>query len=226
MARTEAVLRGQAKWTDKDFVDAMAILEKMGKDELFNLGFNAMSSDQGYSVFTSGNSALFFGGTWALAEFREAGMTGDKLSIVPFPIVVPGSKSEQTGDAGSPALCLVKGLSPERQKLALSLIDYTSSDTQFQAYFDYIDQTGPKTNKGYKNPPNTDPLYTNIIIPDLVPTTVTFLDWVWPPEVVVAFQDQIQAVTGGQITAAAAMAEIQKVFDNLVKNGYNFDATN
>jgi raffinose/stachyose/melibiose transport system substrate-binding protein len=226
MERTESVLRGQAKWTDKDFVDAMAILEKMGKDELFNSGFNGMETAQGYSVFTTGNSALFFGGTWCLAPFRESGMTGDKLSIAPFPIVVSGAKSEQTGDAGSPALCLVKGLSQERQKLALSLIDYTSSDKQFQAYFDFLDQTGPKTNKGYKSPANTDPLYTNIIIPDLMPTTITFLDWVWPPEIVTAFQDQLQAVTGGQTTAAAAMAEIQKVFDNLVKNGYNFDATN
>jgi raffinose/stachyose/melibiose transport system substrate-binding protein len=226
MERTEAVLRGQAKWTDKDFVDAMGILERMGKDNLFQSGVNGMETAQGLAVFSSGNSALFYGGTWELVGFRESGMTGDKLGLVPFPIVVPGVRSEQTGSGGSPGICLRKGLSAERQKVVLDLINYISSDAKVQAYRDFLGDSHPEANKQFKFSANTDPLVSSVVVPTLVPSTVTFLDWVWPPEIVTAFQDQLQAVTGGQTTAAVAMAEIQRVFDNLVKNGYNFDATN
>jgi raffinose/stachyose/melibiose transport system substrate-binding protein len=224
--RTEAALRGQAKFTDKDFVDAMDIIGRMGKDGLFNVGFNGMETAQGYAVFTSGNAALFFGGTWCLPEFRDAGMTGDKLGLVPFPIVVPGAKSEQTGDAGGPALSILKTLSVERKKAAIDLMDYITDLNRSQAYWDKIGNPVPKALKGYDPGPKADPLVRQVIIPELVPTTVTFLDWIWPPEVVAAFQQQIQATAGGQTSAVNAMAEIQKVFDNLVKSGYNFDATN
>jgi raffinose/stachyose/melibiose transport system substrate-binding protein len=226
MERTEAVLRGQAKWTDKDFVDAMAVLERMGRDRLFQTGVNGMETAQGLAVFSSGKSALFYGGTWELRGFRESGMTGDKLGLVPFPIVVSGAKSEQTGSGGSPGVCLRKGLSTERQKVALELISYITSDAKVQAHNDFIGEAHPTANKSFRLSSGTDPLVSSVIVRDLNPTTVTFLDWIWPPEIVTAFQDQLQAVTGGQTAAAAAMAEIQKVFDGLVRNGYNFDATN
>jgi raffinose/stachyose/melibiose transport system substrate-binding protein len=224
--RTEAALRGQAKFTDKDFVDAMDIIGRMGRDGLFNIGFNGMETAQGYAVFTSGNAALFYGGTWCLSEFREAGMTGDKLGFVPFPIVVPGAKSEQTGDAGGPAFSILKNLSPERKQAAIDLMDYITDLRRSQAHWDKVERTQPKSLKGYDPGPNADVLVRQVIIPELVPNTVTFLDWIWPPEIVTAFQQQIQATAGGQTSAANAMAEIQRVFDNLVRSGYNFDATN
>jgi len=223
MERTEATLRGQAKFTDKDYVDAMAVLERMGKDGFFQPGFNGTESDPAKAVFLSGNAALFFGGTWELQNFRDSGLTGDKMSMVGFPIVVPGAKSEQTGAAGSPALCLHKGISAEQQKAALAFMDYLSSDIKVQQHYDLLGNAQPNVNKGYKIPANADPITVNAIIPTLAPTTVTFLDWVWPAEVVTAFQDQIQAVTGGQTTSVNAMAAIQKVFDDIVKNGYKFD---
>jgi raffinose/stachyose/melibiose transport system substrate-binding protein len=227
MTRTEAALRGQAKWTDRDYVDAMAILERMGKDKLFQNGVNGADTAQGLAVFSSGNAAFFFGGTWERGGFRESGMDGDKLGLVPFPIVVPGAKSEQTGSAGGQGLCILKGLSPERQKIALDLISYISSDAKVQQLSEYEPGSpDPKPNKAFKGIANSDSLFASVINPVLAPSTVTFLDWIWPPEIVTAFQDQIQAVTGGQTTATAAMAYIQRVFDGLVANGYNFDATN
>jgi raffinose/stachyose/melibiose transport system substrate-binding protein len=223
MQRTEATLRGQAKFTDKDYVDAMAVLERMGKDGLFQPGFNGTESDPAKAVFLSGNAALFFGGTWEMANFRESGLTGDKMSMVGFPIVAQGARSEQTGAPGSPAYCLVKGLSADQQKISLDFIDYMTTDVRTQQLFDLFGSSQPNVNIGYKLPANADPIVTSTIIPTLAPTTVVFLDWVWPSEIVAAFQDQIQAVTGGQTTSAAAMAAVQRVFDDLVRDGYKFD---
>ena len=220
--RTEAVLRGQARFTDRDYVDAMAVLERMGKDGLFQPGVNGTEMGPAGAVFLSGNAALFYGGTWELQNFREAGLTGDRMSMVGFPIVAPGARSEQTGAIGSP-LCLYKGISPSRERIALQFIDYLSTDAKVQQHYDLLGTSLPNVNKGYRLPSNADPIVVNTMIPILAPTTVNFLDWIWPAEVVTAFQDQIQAVTGGQTTSAAAMTAIQRVFDDLVRNGYTFD---
>jgi raffinose/stachyose/melibiose transport system substrate-binding protein len=58
----------------------------------------------------------------------------------------------------------------------------------------------------------------------LLPSTVTFLDWIWAPEITKEFQDGIQAVVGGKITAEAEMAKIQKIFDDIKAKGYDFDS--
>lgn len=220
--RTEAVLRGQAKWTDKDFVDAMAVLERMGKDNLFQTGFNGMDGNTSVALFSSGRAACFFTGDWGLNTFRESGFGYDKLGIVHFPIVVPNVKPESTGSAGGDPLALVNNIPADRQDLALQLMNYLSDLPRINIVSESRG-VGIYPNKSYKPPANADPLVVNTIAKDLIPQTVVFLDWIWPPAVVTAFQDQIQAVTGGQTTAAAAMVEIQKVFDALVRDGYKFD---
>jgi raffinose/stachyose/melibiose transport system substrate-binding protein len=220
--RTVEVLRGQGKFTDKDYVDAMAVLERMGKDNLFPPGFNGMDSDQGLAVFTSDKAALCFGLISGNISLREYGMTGDKLDLVPFPIVAPGAKPEHCGSAGTQGICLVANLPQDRKDIALKLIDYTTSDLKVQQKAEHEGEFGPFPNKAFKSPANVDPLYSSMVIPVLATSTVTFLDWTWPAEVTTAFQDQIQAVTGGQTTAPAAMAAIQKVLDELVANGYKF----
>ena len=55
------------------------------------------------------------------------------------------------------------------------------------------------------------------------PNTVRFLDWIWPTEINDAFQNAIQGIVGGTITAEEGMAAIQEVFDDLVFDGYSYD---
>ena len=223
MERTEATLRGQARWTDRDYVEAMEILGRMGRDGFFQPGFNGTESDPAKSVFLTGNAALFFGGTWELQPFRDSGMAGDRMSMAGFPIVAPGARSEQTGAAGSPTLCLHSGASADRQRIALELIDFISSDAKVQQHRDIAGTSFPDVNRGYRLPADTDPIVTNAVVPTLGPSTVTFLDWIWPAEIVAAFQDQIQIITSGRTTAVEAMAAIQRVYDDLVRDGYRFD---
>jgi ABC-type glycerol-3-phosphate transport system substrate-binding protein len=51
----------------------------------------------------------------------------------------------------------------------------------------------------------------------------TYLDWYWPPEITRAFQENQQAIVAGTKKPDEAAASIQKVFDDLVKDGYKFE---
>ena len=59
---------------------------------------------------------------------------------------------------------------------------------------------------------------------DLVPRTITYLDWIWPAEVLNAFQSAVPAVVTGASTAEAAVQEIQDAYDTLVREqDYRYD---
>lgn len=59
---------------------------------------------------------------------------------------------------------------------------------------------------------------------DLVPHTITYLDWIWPAEVLNAFQSAVPAVVTGAATAEAAAQEIQDAYDTLVREQeYRYD---
>ncbi len=221
--RTVEALQGKAKWTDPDFVEAMEALAKFGRENLFQKGFNGAEQAQGNAVFTSGKAALFFGGTWEIDGFRKAGLTGDKLGIVPFPVVKEGAVSQQTGSAAGAGMSFYSKIRPENKEIALKLIDYLSSDKKMTE-LNKLANTAMAPNKGY-TAEGADPIFTGTVNKDLVPSTVTFLDWIWAPEIVKEFQDGIQAVVGGKISAADEMARIQKVFDDIKAKGYDFDAT-
>jgi raffinose/stachyose/melibiose transport system substrate-binding protein len=224
--RTVAALSGKAKFTDPDFVEAMKILGNFGKEGMFQPGFNGTDSDGGKTIFTSGKSLAFFGGTWEIAGFRKAGMDAKKMDMIPFPVVKAGAKSQQTGSAGAGAICLYSKIAPSQKALALKFVDYLSSDKGIENARKALTAPGgfafPATKSVKTN--STDALAPKLQ-KEIMPTTVTFLDWIWAPEVTKAFQQDIQAVVGQQMSAEDAMKDVQKVFDGIVANGYNFNAT-
>ena len=65
--RTVDTLLGKARFTDPDYVEAMAALARIGKDDLFMPGVNGTSMDSARAAFVSGKAAMFYGGTWGSA---------------------------------------------------------------------------------------------------------------------------------------------------------------
>ena len=54
--------------------------------------------------------------------------------------------------------------------------------------------------------------------------TFTHPDWIYPPEITTALQDVLQSLTGLQITSQEAADEMQAVMDELLENGYDYNA--
>ena len=216
--RTVDTLLGKAKFTDPDYVAAMAALARIGKDNLFMPGVNGTSMDSARAAFVSGKAAMFYGGTWEVSGWYKSGMTADDVGVFPFPLLKQDVVAQSTGGPGN-AYVVYSKIDPSRMDLALKLLDFATSDGINE--FSVVDLGNANSvNKNVKLS-KLDSLQSSLAI-ELLPRTTTFLDWIWPPEVTKAFQQQIQSVIGGQTTAEKAMTTIQGVFDDLVKKGYKF----
>jgi raffinose/stachyose/melibiose transport system substrate-binding protein len=221
--RTIATLKGEAKFTDPDYVEAMEILQRFGQDNLFQPGVNGVDSAGGIAVFSTGKAAMFYGGSWEYGGFAKTEKeNSDKftIGIVPFPIVdSKAEKPQQTGGSGM-ALGIYANIAPEKEQLAMKFIDFLSSDEVNKLAL----SKGDGLFSVNKNVKSEDP---HQVVKDLtanhLPQTVTFLDWYYPPEVTKGFQDNLQAVVGGQKEPVKALEDIQKIFDDLVAGGYLFD---
>jgi raffinose/stachyose/melibiose transport system substrate-binding protein len=216
--RTVDTLLGKAKFTDPDYVQAMAALARIGKDELFIPGVNGTSMDSARAAFVSGKAAMFYGGTWEVGGWYKSGMTADVIDILPFPLLQKSVVSQSTGGPGN-AFVLYSKIDPARLQLALKLIDFSTSDPMNELWAVEMGGTNP-VNKNVKIG-KLDTLQANLAA-NFLPRTTTFLDWIWPPEITKAFQQQLQAVIGLQTTPEKAMQAIQAVYDDSVKKGYAF----
>jgi raffinose/stachyose/melibiose transport system substrate-binding protein len=217
VADTEATLAGTMKFTDPAYVQAMSILGELGTGNMFQTGFNGANSAAGETTFEANKAAFFFGGTWEIGTFTSAGMTN--IGVVPFPVVVNGATSGQVGAAGGGGAAIYSKAPAANKSMDLKLLDYVTSDAKAMQISNWDgDAYSPNTNAKLTQ---SNPLYTTVNS-NLVPSTFGFLDWIWPAALNTVIQQQIQAVTGGKTTAAAAMAAVQKEYNTEVSNGYVF----
>jgi raffinose/stachyose/melibiose transport system substrate-binding protein len=216
--RTVDTLRGKAKFTDPDYVEAMSALGRIGKDDLFMPGVNGTSMDSARAAFVSGKAAMFYGGTWEVNGWYKSGMTAEDIGVFAFPLIKKNVEAQSTGGPGN-AFVVYSKIDPSRLDLALKLLDFSTSDAT--NLFSVVDLGSANSVNRDVSLPRLDSLQ-NSLATELLPKTTTFLDWIWPPEVAKAFQQQIQSVIGGQTSPEKATAAIQGVFDDLVKKGYKF----
>ena len=225
--RTEAILRGEAKFTDEDSIRALEILQGFANEGMFQAGFNGTDSDGGKAVFINEQAAAFYGGTWETAGFLDAGM--DNLELLPFPICVDGlDSSMQTGNASDGAWTIYTGIDPSRQSAAELFLDFVTRDETIESFRDSdskdLRSYGAVTcNPGVPLPDDVDQLYKTQ--QEFMNTmTFTHLDWIYPPEITTQLQDSLQALTGLQITPEEAAQQMQDKMDELLSEGYDFDA--
>ena len=133
-------------------------------------------------------------------------------------MLVPGANPESTGGPGN-AWVVYSKIDPARAEMAHKLIDYATTDPVNQSYLQEMKTTN-SVNRNVRMPYPDDLI--KAVATEFTPHTTTFLDWIWPPEITKAFQQQIQAVIGGQTTPEKATQAIQKTYDELVKGGYKF----
>ncbi len=226
LERTEEVLTGKAKFTDQDSIDAFMVLETLAKENCFQPGFNGTDSDGGKAVFINGQAAAFYGGTWEITGFLEAGM--ENLDLIPFPLVKDGVKSLQTGNASDGAYTIYSKIDPARQSAAEQFIDYMTNDETILSFresesVDLRDYSRVSCNKNVPLADGTDEL-TKKQKEMLQTMTVTHLDWIYPPEITTALQDTLQELTGLQITSEQAGQQMQEVMDKLLAGGYDYNA--
>ena len=210
---------GAPAFDSAKYVSALSVLAKLGSDNVFANGYQALQQDSANALFSNGKAAMFFGGTWDVSSIIAQ---APKLNIklVPFPNFKPGVHSAAFGGAGIAVAAYAKA-PDSHSALVNKLVKYmTSAETDKTIMSGSTSAIGLPTVKSVQ-PTGTSPLQKEIIDNSL-PTTVTFLDWYWPKEVTAAFQNDIQSVVGGTKSPKDAAADVQKAFDTSKAGGWVF----
>ncbi|MFF7365689.1 extracellular solute-binding protein [Streptomyces sp. NPDC008125] len=90
------VADGQAKLTDPEYVKAADEVAALGKKGYFGKGVGSIDYDTAMNQFLSGKAAMFYMGSWALANISDAAQNkvgAANVGFMPFPAVAGGKGS-------------------------------------------------------------------------------------------------------------------------------------
>ncbi|MGW2279773.1 ABC transporter substrate-binding protein [Streptomyces sp. NPDC001770] len=90
------VADGQAKLTDPEYVKAADEVAALGKKGYFGKGVGSIDYDTAMNQFLSGKAAMFYMGSWALANISDAAQNkvgAENVGFMPFPAVAGGKGS-------------------------------------------------------------------------------------------------------------------------------------
>ena len=101
----DKAMRGEAKFTDKPFVDALAVIKKMVDTKLFPAGVNQLEGPQAWGEFVQGKAVYLLDAGWRISALKKAASPQDYASYaaIAFPAVagekVNGSSAATLGEA-------------------------------------------------------------------------------------------------------------------------------
>ena len=214
--KTIKTLKGELKFTDPEVIQGLDAIFKFSNDDLFIPGVNSQDTPASTSNLITGKSVYALG--LDVKSVRDANPPDVVLDAALLPLVVdkPGVKSQFPGGTGV-ALAIPAQIKSERRKLAEEYLDYMTKDENLAILRDE-NKIAITTNQNVEG--SNDPLYKKVST--LVDDLVTYLDWLWPPQITRAFQEGIQAGVAKQKKAEQVASDIQAAFDKLVADGYKW----
>ncbi|MFE0449708.1 ABC transporter substrate-binding protein [Streptomyces sp. NPDC058914] len=90
------VADGKAKLTDPDYVKAAEEIAELGKKGYFGKGVGSIDYDTAMNQFLTGKAAMFYMGSWALANIsdtKQNKLGAENVGFMPFPAVAGGKGS-------------------------------------------------------------------------------------------------------------------------------------
>lgn len=219
--KTFKTLTGDMKFSDPEHVAGLEILNQYARDNMFIEGVNSLDSDGAWIAFSQGKAAFWYEHSWRVGLYRDDNYPELDLSLMPplrsvedanIKRMLPGGTGSATG--------IYAKVAPERLDLAMAILDLMTSDEWVK----------------WSNDTNKDPVSTNLNVEasddplavkyatECADNQFTYLDWYWPPEITRAYQENQQAVVAGAKNPQEAADAIQKVLDDLYKDGYKFES--
>lgn len=214
---TEKTLTGEGSFTDQPYVEAMDALRRIGDMGVFQPGYAGVDQDGANATMVQEKAVMFYGGTWDISAIAEKAQF--PLDVTFFPTYVDGVESAPAGGTAI-AAAVYADVEDSRKKLATDLVTYLASPEGSAA-------TLAATKAGFPLPTavGVDVEASDVaqqVSSTLAPKTFTFLDWFWPKQVTAAFQQALPAVVAGKQDSAAALASIQKAFEEAKAEGWSY----
>ncbi|MFJ8194052.1 ABC transporter substrate-binding protein [Streptomyces sp. NPDC096094] len=92
----QKVADGKAKLTDPEYVKAAEEIAELGKKGYFGKGVGSIDYDTAMNQFLTGKAAMFYMGSWALANIsdeKQNKVGAENVGFMPFPAVAGGKGS-------------------------------------------------------------------------------------------------------------------------------------
>lgn len=216
---TIAFLEGKQQFTSAASVQALEDIAQFSKDGL--LTENALGTDENGAVaaFVKGLAAMMFDGGWDLPTI-EAGQPKFSIGVFPFPLVV--SKAGvfvQPNGSPSEGLAIPSSIPRADLPMAAQFLEFVSSPLEANKIQSTLDPEVP-TITGVK--PVSDPL--SATLREYLPKTNSWLDWIWPADVVTSVENAIEGVLFSHQSAMSAAKSVQNELQTLrQEQNYNYD---
>lgn len=207
------VVDGKAKFTDEDFVKAVAVIDELTKLGAFNSDANNMDSVQAQDYFIQEKAAMHITSATVNTRIRIDNPNGSKFGIALFPSV-PGGKGDAKKAAGVPqfGIAIKSGLSKEKQDAALEFMKYFVSEDLYKD----LSKAGimVPTKKNVAGDGEINPFLEELMKLTSNGSTRVF-DSVIPTQPSKEFENGLQALTIKQGTPADVAKKTQAALDNL-----------
>jgi raffinose/stachyose/melibiose transport system substrate-binding protein len=210
----DKVSKGQAKFTDPDFVKSLGIIEELTKANAFNADMNTMDEVQVQDYFMQNKAAMVMTSSTIDAKFRVNNTTNaDSIGIALFP-AIDGGKGDPSKSAGvvQYGIGLSKTLSGAKKAAALKFLQYFYAPELYQTLM----------SKGIVVPAKVDmPADTSKYLKEMMALTAKgdayVFDSIIPVNIVDMVQNGIQAITIKQTTPEQLAKDMQSAMDNIKK---------
>ena len=197
---------GKLEWTGAEMMQVAEKTEEIVKSDLLAKGALGIKEPDAIGIFSTGKSAMFWGGQWMRTSIRAALPPDFDLGIFPFPAVMPGGPKPVLSSVGITLTVNAKSKHPD---LAFEMI---RAITGVRGKVTYSSRLGISPN-GPISPESLafqmsrlkDPLYPEFL--KLQPTGTTRV--LFTPSVQEAMYQGWQAVIGGSKNARTIMEEVE-----------------
>ena len=216
------VLAGNAKFTDKPFVDALTVIANLYKDGIIQRTDNQVGYGEAAGLFASGKAAIYLDGDWRAGAYITDKKTGKALIdpkaqdsdfvLAPF-VSIPGEVNPGVVSAVAGTGWAINGAIPagsDQEKAAVRLIKYLYSPEVQAIRF----STGAyvPTRQGVKA--GVEPLIAKVsLFHEEAPGTCAVLDVVFEPLVYNTLNSGLAALGSGTRTPEEVAAAVQRAFD-------------
>lgn len=210
------VTKGEAKFTDPDYVKALNVISDLVKLEAFNADINTMDEVQQQDYFLQKKAAMTMTSSTIDTKFRGSNpdkAAADNIGIALFP-AMEGGKGDPTKSAGviQYGIGLSKSLTGAKKEAALKFLKYFYAPDLYQGLMA----------KGIVVPAKVEaPAETSLYLKEMMQLTqngsALVFDSVMPAAVKDTLENGIQAITTKQKTAEQIAKDMQDAMDKSKK---------
>ena len=216
-AKEEAVLFGDANWTDPEFVTAAETFMDWVNRGYFPKGFNGVGYDEANSLFTLGRAAMNITGTWVIQDIaRDATFDVGVFMLPPISEGVPAGTMWGEGSQWQ----IAASASQEVQDAAAAFLNCIVAPDKRQTWVEkgFLVPIGttPEELSGWEAPQ----LVKNFYQEGLQTPDANFYDLhtTLPESVTQTLYAELQAMLNGQTTPEEFLTRLQTAWEGAVAN--------